>query len=36
MDAIYAKIYANLVFNNLKTIDEVPEHLKEQVTELLK
>lgn len=30
-----AKIYANLIKNGLKTIDDVPEHLKEQVTQFL-
>lgn len=29
-------IYTNLVKNNLKTIDEVPEEFRQQVIEILK
>lgn len=35
MDAIYARIYANLVANKLKTIKEVPLHLQAAVIALL-
>ena len=31
-----AKIYADLIRKGLKTIEDVPEHLKEAVEELLK
>lgn len=30
-----AKIYANLIKKGLKTIDDVPEHLKEEVLKIL-
>lgn len=30
-----AKIYANLIRKGLKTIDDVPDHLKEEVLKIL-
>ena len=30
-----AKIYANLIKKGLKTIDDVPEHLREEVLKIL-
>lgn len=35
MDKIMAKIYANLINKGLKTIDDIPENIKEVVKELL-
>ena len=35
MDDVWATIFANLVANNLKRIDEVPANLRGKVTALL-
>lgn len=35
INSIMAKIYANLLRKGAKTLDEVPQHLREAVKELL-